>query len=102
MAPRPVAKGFCEYCGGFYIWDKTQIQIVMHERPNLPEVISNCPSCQMEICNMISFKDAFMFQERGVKVGHTYDEKDDVQPLTENDVDNMITHLDEILKYMVN
>lgn len=97
MAPRPYAKGYCDDCGSFLVWDKENIYVLMHQRPNSPEVVAKCSECQKEIRNIIDFKAVTSFHKRGVTVRHSYDDGNDIQPLTEEDVKYLERNLDYIL-----
>lgn len=84
---RPVAKGFCDGCQiEFIIWKADKLHLWMKPRPALPEIVSKCPQCGLNISHTISYKDATIFQSKGVRVSHTYDEKDDLQPITEEEI----------------
>lgn len=101
MTPKPLAKVHCEQCGNFLIWERAALTVIMNSRPNPPEAVCVCPHCNQEIKTYIHFKDATTFQNRGVNVVHTYDDGNDVQPLTVEDIIFLERNLDKFLMSIV-
>lgn len=101
MKNRPVAKGYCLECGPFLVWDAEKVKVIMNERPNPPEVFCVCPKCNLEINSIINFKHASIFKKLGVKIIHTYDDGDDVQPINEADIEFLKRNFDYILQMLM-
>lgn len=99
---KPIAKGFCNDCNTeFIIWKATTLIVMMHELPNLPTVTCQCPICGEQITHSISFKEATIFGSKGVIVKHSYDDKTDLQPITEAEINTYLENPEKVISKLI-
>lgn len=96
MSQEPIARGECDQCGPIFIFNASQIKIWFRSRPLKPEAVFNCPSCNSIMSEEISFKNAYLFSNMGCSIRHSYDEKKDLQPFSEQDIVDFINQTDNL------
>jgi hypothetical protein len=101
---RPIASGHCGKCDSdFFIYELIEIQVWMHPKPFPPESVVVCPNCGRLLISGCSYRAAWEFKNMGVDVFHSYDKDNDVQPFTEEDVQEfeLLLSNDEIIRRLL-
>lgn len=101
MAPTPVGKGNCSKCGPFLIFDPDLIVVTFNKRPALPMASCDCPVCGVAVVNTVTYKEATIFAGRGAKIRHSYDDSQDLQPITEEELMFFKDHTEEIISILL-
>lgn len=98
----PIGAGYCEHCDTrFFVYNPQEVQIWMDSKPKPPQVMLTCPKCTKTLVCTSTHHHVWKFKQLGVQVFHVYDEETDIQPLTDEDIEEFSENIDSILELLL-